>query len=429
MTGLQPRTLQARFVLAPDGRWVDGGGVRVVAGRIERFCASHAAVRRTGSPIEDLGDVVLLPGFVAAHTHLDLSGLHGRVPAGRQFPDWIRGILRARGTVAEDELVRATRAGAERLVAGGTTCVGDIDASGRLAAVARGLRLRVRRYREVLDAGDAARAGAALARLASTGRRNALWSEGISPHAPYTVSAELWSALARHLRRRRTAIAIHWAETRAERDWLERGVGPFAGLLARSPHRSGLAAIEAAGLLGPRTALIHGNDATPAERARIARSGAVLVHCPGTHAFFGRAPFDAAAWRAAGVPLALGTDSLASNDDLDMAREMALFRAAEPNFRPAEVLELATSAAARAIGLAGRVGTLAVGAWADLAAHAAPGKDGPARLGAITRGRGRPLAVWVGGRRAEIDPGPDSWEPRIGKQARGAQNDPSRRKP
>jgi len=399
VTHTQPLTLQARFVLAPDGRWVDGGGVHIVGGRIARVCASRAAVRRTGAPVEDLGDVVLLPGFVAAHTHLDLSGLHGRVPAGRQFPDWIRGILRARGAVHEDELRSATRAGAERLLASGTTCVGDIDASGRLAAVARGLRLRVRRYREVLDAGDASRAADALARLAARGPRNALWTEGISPHAPYTVSAELWTALARHLRRRRASIAIHWAETRAERDWLERGVGPFGHLLAQSPRRSGLDAIEGAGLLGPRTALIHGNDATPPERARVARSGATLVHCPGTHAFFGRAPFDARAWRAAGVPLALGTDSLASNDDLDMAREMGLFRATHPGFRALEVLDLATASAARAVGLAGHAGTLAAGAWADLAAHTAPGKDGPARLDAITRGRGRPVAVWVAGRR------------------------------
>ncbi len=429
MKSLRPSTLQARFVLAPDGRWVDGGGVQVRAGRIERFCETPAAVRRAEGPIEDLGDVVLLPGFVAAHTHLDLSGFRGRVAAGGDFPDWIRALLRQRGTLAEADLRQATRSGAERLLATGTTCVGDIDATGRLAAVARGLRLRVRRYREVLDAGDGARAEAALAELDAGARRDPLWTEGISPHAPYTVSAELWSALARRQRRRRTALAIHWAETREERDWLEHGGGPFASLLQRSPRRSGLDAIEAAGLLGPRTALIHGNDATAAERARIAASGASLVHCPGTHAFFGRAPFDARGWREAGVRLALGTDSLASNEDLDMAREMALFRAAQPGFGPREVLELATSAAARAIGLAGRAGTLAPGAWADCAAHEAPGRNAAERLEAITRGLGRPTAVWVAGRARAPGPDPDSPTSRIGKATGAAQNDRPRPTP
>lgn len=425
----RPRTLLARFLLAPDGQWVEGGGLQVHGRRIERLCRSRAEARRAGGTIEDLGDVVVLPGFVAAHTHLDLSGTAGLVAPGRAFPDWIRALLRVRSTLDPDGLDRATRAGAERLLAGGTTSVGDIDASGRLLRVAGGLPLRVRRYREVLDAGDGARTAAALGALDGVARGGTLWTEGISPHAPYTVSPELWAVLARIARRRRVPLAIHWAETRAEREWLEQGTGAFSGLLTRSPRRAGLDAIEGAGLLGPRTALIHGNDATEDERARIARSGATLVHCPGTHAFFGREPFDAATWRAAGVPLALGTDSLASNADLDMAREMALFRAAHPDFRPAEVLELATSAAARAVGHAGSVGTLAPGAWADLAAHVAPGASGPERLDAITRGLGRATAVWVAGRRLDVGAGPDSPASRIGNAPRGAQNDPARRRP
>lgn len=209
---------------------------------------------------------------------------------------------------------------------------------------------------------------------------------------------ELARALARRARARRLPIQVHWAETREERSWLEEGRGPFEGLLRASPRRSGLELLAAAGLLGPRTALVHGNDAQGDERARIACSGAVLVHCPGTHAFFGRARFDAAAWRAAGVALALGTDSLASNADLDMAREIALFRAAQPAWGPLETLDLATRAAARAIGWEGRAGTLAPGAWADFVLHGAAGADGLARLEELTHGRGRVLGVWVGGR-------------------------------
>ncbi len=419
-----PRTfvVRARCALAPDGRWAEGGGVLVCGGRIERFLDTSAAVRRTGAPIEDCGDALLLPGFVAAHTHLDLAGFHRRVPAGRAFPEWIRTLLAVRASIDPDTLAAATRASAERLLAQGTTCVGDIDASGRLASVADGLRLRVRRYREVLDAGDAQRCAESLRGLDAAPRRDPLWSEGISPHAPYTVSSSLWAAVGTRARRRRLPVAIHWAETTEERAWLERGDGPFRGLLAHAPLRSGLDAIDAAGMLGPRTALIHGNDATPAERERVARSGAVLVHCPGTHAFFGRAPFDAAGWRAAGVPLALGTDSLASNDDLDMAREMALFRAQHPEFSPLEVLELATRAGARALGHTGRVGTLAAGARADLVVHDAEGRDAEERVDALTHGRTSVIAVWVEGKRVQARPGTDSPTSRIGKPRVRSQN-------
>lgn len=398
MSSSRAHVLSAGHVLAPDGTWHRGGGVLVVDGRIRRVLANLDECARTGERRVDLGDRVLLPGFVDAHAHLDLSGFAGRVAGGSSFPDWIRNLLAVRGTLDEASLARAARERAERLLASGTTSVGDIDASGRLARVAGGLALRVRRFRETLDAGDASRTDAALNELDTRASSPRSWSEGLSPHAPYTVSDALWSALARRARARRLPVAIHWAETPEERAWLEHGTGPFATLLARSPRRSGLASIESAGLLDARTALIHGNDATADERAHIAGSGACLVHCPGTHQFFGRPQFAARAWVDAGVPLALGTDSSASNDDLDMAREMALFRARQPDFGPAETLALATSQAAHAIGLAGRVGTLAPGAFADLALHEAPGASGPERLEAITHGKGRVVGVWIAGR-------------------------------
>ncbi len=404
--------LRAAWTLAPDGVWVEGGGVHVRRGRVVSILASPGAVTRSGLPTEDLGDVLLLPGFVDAHAHLELSGLAGAVAPGASFPDWIRALLAARAQRTPHDLERDARAGAARLLGTGTTCVGDIDTSAALARSmsrtepgshppdrALGMRpsLRVRRFREVLDAGDPARATAALRVLEDGGPGAPLWSEGLSPHAPYTVSSRLWAELGRIARRRRLPVAIHWAETRAETEWLEHGGGTFAALLRHPPARSGLDAIEQAGLLGARTALVHGNDATAAERERVARAGATLVHCPGTHAFFGREPFDARAWVRAGVPLALGTDSLASNADLDMRREMALFRAAHPGFTALDVLACATEHAARAVGHAGRIGTLRPGAWADLAAHAVPGIDGPARLEALTHGLGRVTGVWIAG--------------------------------
>ena len=124
--------------------------------------------------------------------------------------------------------------------------------------------------------------------------------------------------------------------------------------------------IEEAGLLGPRTALVHGNLPAPGEPERLAATGTSLVHCPGTHRFFGRDPFPLEEYRRAGVNLALGTDSLASNTALDMRREMALLRQAQPGLAPAEVWLMATRGGARALDLQGQVGCLTPGARADL---------------------------------------------------------------
>ncbi len=390
--------LRARWIHDPHGGWIDGGGVLVARGRVHEVLRSGAQVRAAGGATEDLGDVALLPGFVNAHAHLELSALRGAAPGAAGFVAWVEAVLRRRAGLAPEELARAARAAARGLLSSGTTTVGDIDSMGITAGALRGVPLRVRAYREVLDAGDPARTAQALALLEAPGRGSALRLAGLSPHAPHTVSDELWAALRARFARRRPWVAMHWAESVEEDRWMRRGDGAFATLLRHPRSRSGLESIEDAGLLGPRTALIHGNLATPDERARIARAGACLVHCPGTHAFFGRERFDLDAWTASGVTVALGTDSLASNDALDLRREMALLRAAHPGLAPRTVLEMATSAGGRALGLAGRVGTLAAGAWADVAAHAVDGVQRADLDEVLASGVTEVRAVWLAGR-------------------------------
>jgi cytosine/adenosine deaminase-related metal-dependent hydrolase len=398
---------EAACVLAPEGPVADAA-LRVEGGLVREVITSRARVRRlanTGARVVDLRNVCIAPAFVDAHAHLELTGLAGVVPAGNaprdgSFTAWIRALIAARTKRGPDGLREDARAGAQRLLASGTTLVGDVDSSGAVAPACRGLLLRVRRYREALDAGDPARMEGALKSLTRRGRAGARMFEGISPHAPYTVSEDLWRVLGRMCRARRTHVMIHFAETSEETEWLEHGRGPMSAILAHAPRTSGLDAIERAGLLGPRTVLVHGNRATKSERARIAASGASLVHCPGTHAFFRRERFDARAWVSAGVTLALGTDSLASNTDLDMGRELALFARAHPHVEPAVAFACATKNGARALGFAGRAGELAPGAWADFTCFEVGSARGRGVLESIVHGRALLAGTWVGGRRA-----------------------------
>lgn len=296
--------------------WVEGGGVRVVRGVVRGVLGSRRAVLRARSRGErwlDLEGLVLTPGLVDAHAHLDLGALRGRVPAGRSFTAWIRSLLRAR------------------------------------------------------------------ARL-----------------TPYTTSTALLAGVRALCARRALPLAIHWAETREEGDWLEHGRGPLAGLLPPSPRRPGLALLDAAGLLGPRTALVHGNHPRASELELLARRGIILVHCPGTHAFFARARAPLERYLAAGVPVALGTDSLASNQALDMRREMALLRAGHPRLDPARVFAMATLNGARALGLGG--GHLRSGAPADAVAWRLSARTRRAALEELSAAQPAVERVFVAGR-------------------------------
>jgi cytosine/adenosine deaminase-related metal-dependent hydrolase len=392
----------ARRVLTHSGELLDDAAIEVRRGVILGVLRSRSAVRRaraSGSKTIDLGDVVLAPGFVNAHSHLELSGLCGRLPRDGAFADWIRALLAERRSRDPATIAGDVRSGADRLLASGTTCTGDIDSSGAVASSLRGHPLRLRLYREVLDAGDPARTSAALGALDAKMRRTARIERGLSPHAPYTVSEPLFHELARRARRHRWPLSIHWAETRDENEWLERGGGSMKGLLAHSPHKRGLDLIAEHGLLGPSTALIHGNHPARGDRERIGASGATLVHCPGTHDFFSRGRFDVEAWTSRGVEVALGTDSLASNDELDMRREMRLVRSAHRGLDPALVLDMATRVSARALGFEGRAGVIAPGAWADFVAHATSASKLAGVLDALTSAGTSLRGVWIGGRR------------------------------
>ncbi|MFN0242038.1 MAG: amidohydrolase family protein [Planctomycetota bacterium] len=392
MTGVR-----ARWIALDARTWIENGAIVVRGGRVASFHRNaaelaHVAIART----IDFGDALVAPGFVDAHAHLELSGLALATPAS--FADWIRALIAARGARAPDELGRDARAGADRLLATGTTVVGDIDATGAGATSLARHPLRRRVYREVLDGGDVARTAAVLESLERARTCRARDYSGIAPHAPYTLSPALFDALGRLARARHAWTSIHWAETREETAWLARGEGPLAALLRESPRASGLALIERAGLLGSRTLLVHGNEPEPGDLARVARCRASLAHCPGTHAFFARAPFDFDAARGAGVRLVLGTDGRSSNADLDMRREMALVRRAAPELDPADVLAMATSESAAALGFEGRAGVLHAGAWADFTVHSAAGVvTSDAWLEALTLAETAVSEVWIAG--------------------------------
>ncbi len=392
----------AARVLLPHGVWLAPGALIVRGSRIEEIGEpKHLRTRSASAQRIDLGGSALLPGLVNAHAHLELTGLAGRLPRGEDFGAWVRGLVQARAQSSAAELEQAAISGARRCLAGGATTVGDLDATGcaesAFGARTRGGIPRIVQFRELLDARSPDRIAHELARLEAIRFDSEFHFPGLAPHAPHTVSPQLLQAIAGASRKSAIALTTHWAETQDETDWLETGRGPFAAMLGESPRRCGLDLLEDAGLLHSGLALVHGNLARPAEIARVARAGATLVHCPASHAFFERPAFDLRAWHAAGVAVALGTDSMASNTALDMRLELSRLAAAQPWLEARQAIDAATVHGARALGLQGRVGVIARGAFADLLAIPASETDGERLLARLARGEFDVLHMWLGG--------------------------------
>ena len=389
------RTFTARWLVVDSGRVCAGGGVVVDGeGIVAAVLESADEVRRCAvGEVCELGEGILAPGWVNAHAHLELTGLEGLLEAGEVFPDWIRALLKGRAGLVDADFDAAVGSGADRLLRGGTTTVGEVDSTGAGARVLAQHPLRAVIFREALDIGVGERAAEVLAGLAMPLEVCAGVTEGLSPHAGYTVSDALLEELGRLVESRPMPVQVHWNETEDEVLWERGSASAFDGLVPGSTGLPTLARLDAAGLLRGGLSLVHANHPAEDDRSLLRWRGVVVVHCPGAHAWFDREPFGLGAWTRAGVGVALGTDSSAGNADLDMGREVALLRSGNPGVSPAEAFEMATRTGARALGLEGKVGELCVGAHADLVLHTGEGDA----LEVLTGAGSRVERVWVGG--------------------------------
>jgi len=374
----------ARWVLPVATEPVRDGTVSVA----EDGCIAYVGPR-DDAPAgidHDLGDALLMPGLVNAHSHLELTAMRGFLE-GLNFRAWILRLTTSkRAVLTRDDLLDAARQGiAEGLRAGITTYADTCDSGVAFDAM---LEWGVRgvMYQEVFGP-DPAQCDASMAELrakieAMRPRETSLVRLGISPHAPYTVSDALFRAAAAYARADALPMAIHIAESEVETDLVAGGRGHFAdalrkrGIVVAPRARSPIQLLERLGVLDDaRPLLIHCVQLLEGDIAAIALAGCGVAHCPASNAKLAHGIAPLRELMDARVAVGLGSDSVASNNRmsiLEEARLAALFQGARLTridaVRAGEALALATIGGARAIGLDDRVGTLEVGKEADLAA-------------------------------------------------------------
>jgi cytosine/adenosine deaminase-related metal-dependent hydrolase len=334
----------------------------LVEGDTIRAVGPADEIEAPGADLINLPGMTLLPGLINAHCHLDYTGLRGALPARAPFTSWILSIIAAKRRMRVGDYEASVRAGLDEALCYGTTTVFDVSCdSGRYAVVrvAAETPVRVAFFGEVLGLNPLT-AGWRMRRLRRAFEMAAgepFIARGISPHAVYSLSQRLLKLVGRELERQPMPMAVHVLESRDEprlRPWCD--------------PRDAVRILDRRGLLGKTALAVHVNTPSDEDVALLAKRGASVVHCPGSHRFFNHDPFPAERLREAGVPICLGTDSLASNERLDMFREMCLFLDAHPAFSAGEALRMATTAPARFLGLDGRLGVLKAGALADMIA-------------------------------------------------------------
>ncbi len=397
--------LRARFIVGGPGGVIDNGFVSTVGGLIEKI--GRTPPRRADI---DFGDAVLVPGFVNAHTHLELSGLRGKIAPRAGFVDWLEqlvALIRANKAWFE-EIPAAMARGIGDSIAAGVTTLGDITREpDRTRSLLAASPIRAVSFGEVITIGNQRTAlGERCARAINPHSATDRLFIGISPHAPYTVEPDAMRACAAKAAAKKLPLAIHLAETLEEACFTQDRAGPFVaylkglGVWDDAIEVAGMSPIElaaATGLLTPRTVVAHANYVSEGDIATLAYSRASVAYCPRTHAAFEHAPHRFLDMQRAGINVCVATDSLASNPSLSVLDELRFLRTRHPDLSADALLALGTINGARALGLDHAVGSLTPGKAADFAVMGLATGNAETHWGEILETTTSPMAVCISG--------------------------------
>ena len=437
--------IRARTVATMDAAPIDNGAVAVSEGSIVDVGKFDEIKARNAGQIVDLGEQALLPGLVNAHCHLDYTCLRGKIPPQRTFADWIRAINAEKARLSPKDYLSSINEGFAEAKRFGTTTIANLTAFPDLISqihapirtcwFAELIDVRAPKHaNEIVDLAIESLGRARsepvppatpkLAEGGSAAEGGAPW--GLAPHALFTASKNLFECCEEIVRRENVLLTTHLAESREEMEMFRDASGPlyefmkgmgrpmddcgnktplerFLDLIGRggSPNRP--QAIEVNRPYLPWI-VAHLNELAESdfELLQNAKGQFHVVHCPRSHDYFKHNQFPFQRLHSLGFNICLGTDSLASNENLSLFAEMRVFQRSEPGISPDEILKMVTVNPAMALHREKMIGRIRAGFCADLIAI--PCGRGPNLFEEIVGFEGQVDWVMVNGKLQRIRP-------------------------
>ena len=345
--------LRAHTVVTMDDPPIEDGAVRVRGERIIEV-GKFSDLAGTDQTV-DLGEHILLPGLINAHCHLDYTCLRGKIPPPQSFVDWIRAINAEKAKHSAKDYVVSINQGFAEAKQFGTTTIANLTAFPELIAKIDE-PIRAWWFTELIDVRRPEQANDLLRSTIKSLKAKKNW--GVAPHAPFTASPNLYRRCEDVVQRKNAFLTTHLAESREEMQMFRDASGQLYDFL----NEMGRDMSDCGGTT-PLSQFAKMTDASPAQDWIIAHLNELtesdfdllakipkvsIVHCPRSHAYFGHTDFQFTRLRNLGLNICIGTDSLASNDDLSLFAEMRKFHD-RFHFEAQKLLEMVTINPARAL--------------------------------------------------------------------------------
>jgi cytosine/adenosine deaminase-related metal-dependent hydrolase len=399
---------------------IEGGAVAVRDGRFVAVGKLSELTAAYSAPVSEFPGSAIIPGLVNAHSHLELTHFPSwKIRKGidyspRTYTDWVIQVIKISRGLTLQEREQSVLEGIRISMESGTTAVGEIVSNPGLLNFYQLSPLAGRLYFEAIGQ-EPLQCADLLAQLerSVSGFRGGRLLAGLSPHAPHTLSPGFFGDVATLAGRLSVPMSVHLAESRAELEFLFDSSGPIADKLypfagwdayLPPPRRTTPAAyLDALGILKPGTIAAHCVQITPSEAEILKQRGVAVVLCPRSNDKLDVGTAPVRLLKKSGIPLALGTDSLASNDSLSLLDEARYLLDRFPDdITPDEALRMVTLSGAEAIGMGAAVGSLEPDKRGDFLVVSLPGTSGPRELTEAILRDGKLLEVFAGGDRLGV---------------------------
>jgi 5-methylthioadenosine/S-adenosylhomocysteine deaminase len=413
---------EADWICPATSEPIHDGAIAVEGGRIARIGTAKDV---PGAHRVQYAGCAIIPGFVNSHAHLELTILRGLLE-NIPFLQWIQRLTHIKYQIlTRDDLKLSAQLGAIEMLRAGVTTVAEVMDVGTGWEAMRELGLQGIAYQEVFGPAESVVAESMMGLVEKVDRyrsgESATMKIGVSPHAPYTVSRPLYEAVRDYARKESLRMTAHVAESRDETGFVRDGAGPFAAAHAKrgievTPRRCmPVAYMDSLELLGPDMLLVHCVETNERDMDRLRDTGTFVVHCPKSNAKLGNGTARIHDMLEQGVRVSLGTDSVASNNVIDMFEEMraAIFQQRTLTGRidamtAADVFKMATIEGARCLGLGDLLGSLEPGKRADfavidLSSPATQPVYDPVESMVYSASRADVRSVFTGGREVSLD--------------------------